>query len=90
MNYFLGMILLAVALKLFFWWCERGGGGWFGKRVRRSNHFALEDAIREAEEKVEEHKKTLPAHRWNWNMIEEQRTRQRELEALREKYPFEA
>ncbi len=43
---------VSVILSLYFMWCRRGGGGWFGMKVRNSDHWALEDAIREKTQEI--------------------------------------
>lgn len=35
-------------------WCRRGGGGWFGRKVRISDHWALEDAILDKQREIQD------------------------------------
>ena len=50
---FIGILLFAAALKWLFWYSEKPGKlGWFGKRVRFSNHASWEDAVEEQKKKI--------------------------------------
>ncbi|MCK9615997.1 MAG: hypothetical protein M0R48_11005 [Candidatus Omnitrophica bacterium] len=41
-------------LSSFLFWARRGGGGTLGKKIRNSDRWALEDAIAEKKQELEE------------------------------------
>ena len=86
------LILIPVALSLIILWARRGGAGEIGRRIRLSDHLALEDAILEKQEQIDAWEQELRTEKNLWRRkeflddIADARQFQSELIALRPKY----
>ena len=48
------LFIIPLALFVFVCYARKGGGGKIGRKIRSSDHWALEDAIEEKEREIKE------------------------------------